>query len=162
MTVKTEGQLEYLESLYDELNLDGIQDEVLRNCGEGIADDVGCALASLDYEILNAIRKAQRMEKTRMTDYREAYPDYVCEPAEPRNQARMSQCPACRKFFKTPDFDVSESREGDEFFGICPECGGLMKLEFYFTYGFDEHPCTPEQFRLGIGESVPKEADDEA
>lgn len=62
MTVKTEGQLEYLESLYDELNLDGIQDEVLRNCGEGIADDVNLAIADFDFALRRSIRKAQGME----------------------------------------------------------------------------------------------------
>ena len=62
MTVKTEGQLEYLESLYDELNLDGIQDEVLRNCNEGIADDVNLAIADFDFALRRSISEAQRME----------------------------------------------------------------------------------------------------
>lgn len=94
-----------------------------------------------------------------MADYRESLADYVCDPRDAFGA--VSECPTCGCLFKEPDFDICESRDGDEFFGVCPECGGLVKFCLYFTYGFDENACTPEEFEEATGEVVPKEDRDE-
>ncbi len=94
-----------------------------------------------------------------MKDYREILPEYVCEETEPGDYGRISECPHCHRIFRTPDFDVCESEEGEEFFGVCLYCGSIVKFSLYFDYGFDEYEGTPEEFEEWAGETIPKEGD---
>lgn len=49
-----------LENVYDELNLDGLQMEIIRAAGPYWADDINTAIAHLDYEFRDALAGMQR------------------------------------------------------------------------------------------------------
>lgn len=52
----TEGRILALEEIYDELDLDGLQMDVVRAVGLDWADEVNSAVAALDCEIRETIR----------------------------------------------------------------------------------------------------------
>ena len=94
-----------------------------------------------------------------MKDYREILPDYVCDQIEPGDYGRVSECPHCHRIFCTPDFAICECKEGEEFFGVCPCCGSIVKFSLYFDYDFSEYSGTPEEFEEWTGETIPKGED---
>lgn len=92
-----------------------------------------------------------------LMDYRDVgeLASYVAERDSRDSYSGVSECPECGRLFETPDFDVCECWEGDEFFSICPECGSLVKHVLYFYHDFIEHRCTPGEWERGTGERLP-------
>lgn len=56
----TEAQVMALEELYDNLDLDGLQMDVIGAVGREWADDVNSAIAALDCEIRETVRDMRK------------------------------------------------------------------------------------------------------
>lgn len=52
----TEDQVITLEAIYDEIDLDGLQESVINAVGGYWADDINIAIADMDFEFRKAIR----------------------------------------------------------------------------------------------------------
>lgn len=57
----TDDQIAALEDIYDEIYLDGLQDQVLAAVGDYWADDINSAIASLDFAIRETISDMRRV-----------------------------------------------------------------------------------------------------
>ena len=55
-------------------------------------------------------------------------------------------CPNCNKWFSTSDIEVTDMRDGDCDYGVCPHCGALLKLYLVPSYYFDVEVCSVEEF----------------
>lgn len=56
----TEEQILALENIYDELDLDNLQQQVINAAGRYWAEEINCAIAHLEYEIREAIRDMRK------------------------------------------------------------------------------------------------------